>query len=174
MTDRRVHLVVMGVAGCGKSLIGQRIAQRLALPMIEGDSFHPRSSVDKMARGEPLNDGDRAGWLQVLGQELQRHPDGAVLACSALKKKYRDTLRVAVRDLAFVHLSITPEESQRRVSSRPDHFYPPSLVESQFEALEDPAGEPNVLVVDGTLPIDEIARQAADWLRGRKGRGGVS
>ena len=165
--SRPVHVVVMGVAGCGKSVVGSAIARLLELAMIEGDTFHPQSNIDKMAHGKPLDDEDRAGWLQALVEELRRRPQGAVLACSALKKKYRDTLRTATPDLAFVHLSITPEESQRRVSSRPGHFYPPSLVASQFEALEDPAGEPGVLVVDGTLPIEVIAHQAADWLRER-------
>ncbi|MEO8248912.1 MAG: gluconokinase [Burkholderiales bacterium] len=165
--NESIHVVLMGVAGCGKSVVGQRIARLLDLPMIEGDAFHPQSNVEKMARGEPLDDADRAGWLQILGQQLQNHPKGAVLACSALKKKYRDVLRCPVPGLAFVHLSITPEESQRRVSSRPDHFYPPSLVASQFEALQDPADEPGVLVVDGTHPVDDIARQATQWLRDR-------
>ena len=88
-----------------------------------------------------------------------------MLTCSALKRHYRDKLRQAVPTLAFVHLAITPAESQRRVSSRPAHFYPPSLVASQFETLEDPAGEPRVLVVDGTLPIDALAQRVAQWLR---------
>ena len=160
-----MYLVVMGVAGCGKSAVGQRIGQLLGPPLIEGDDFHPRSNVEKMARGQALNDDDRAGWLEALGQELQRHSQGAVLTCSALKRHYRDKLRQAVPTLSFVHLAITPAESQRRVSSRPGHFYPPSLVASQFETLEDPAGEPRVLVVDGTLPIDALAQRVAQWLR---------
>ena len=160
-----MNLVVMGVAGCGKSVVGQRVAQLLSLPLIEGDDFHPSSNVEKMARGQALNDDDRAGWLMALGLELQQHPAGAVLTCSALKRRYRDTLRRAVPTLAFAQLAITPAESQRRVSSRPGHFYPPSLVASQFEALEDPQDEPRVLVVDGTLPIDVLAEQIAAWLR---------
>ena len=159
-----IHLVVMGVAGCGKSVVGQRIGQLLELPLIEGDDFHPRSNVEKMARGQALSDDDRAGWLDALGQELRRHPGGAVLTCSALKRRYREKLRQAVPTLAFVQLAITPEESQRRVSSRPGHFYPPSLVASQFETLENPVGEPRVLVVDGTLPIDVLAQRTAQWL----------
>lgn len=165
--SRPIHVVIMGVSGCGKSVVGRRIAQLLDQKLIEGDAFHPQSNIDKMARGEPLDDADRAGWLQALAEELKRRPQGAVLACSALKKKYRDTLRAATPDLTFIHLSITPEESRRRVASRPGHFYPASLVGSQFEALEDPAGEPGVLVVDGTLPIDTIAHRSVDWLRAR-------
>ena len=164
MTDS-IHVVVMGVSGCGKSAVGGRVAHLLERPLVEGDDFHPRSNVDKMARGQALTDEDRAGWLDALGKELQRHPGGAVLTCSALKRRYRDKLRQAVPTLAFVHLSITPDESLRRVSSRPGHFYPPSLVASQFEALEDPAGEARVLAVDGTLPIPALAAHIAQWLR---------
>ncbi len=159
------HLVVMGVAGCGKSVVGQRVARLLGLPLIEGDDFHPAANVGKMARGQALDDADRAGWLEALGRELHQRPGGAVLTCSALKRRYRDTLRQAMPTLAFAQLAITLAESQRRVSSRPGHFYPPSLVASQFEALEDPCHEPRVLVVDGTLPIDALAARIAQWLR---------
>ena len=159
-----IHTVVMGVAGCGKSAVGQRMATQLGLPLIEGDDFHPASNVAKMQRGVALTDADRADWLNTLGAELLKHPRGAVLTCSALKSAYRDTLRRAVQRLHFVHLAITESESLRRVAQRPGHFYPPSLVASQFEALEDPASEPNVLVVDGALPLDTLATQATDWL----------
>lgn len=161
-----IHVVVMGVAGCGKSAVGARIAQQLGLPLIEGDDFHPASNVAKMQQGLPLNDEDRAGWLQTLGGELARHAGGAVLSCSALKRAYRDTLRAAVPGLHFIHLAITPQESQRRVSQRKDHFYPPSLVASQFEALQDPAGEPRVLVVDGSASLETLAAQAVRYLSG--------
>ena len=129
----------MGVAGCGKSAVGERIAQSLGLPLVEGDEFHPASNIDKMSRGLPLEDDDRAGWLDRLAAELARHPAGAVLTCSALKRAYRDRLRAAAPGLRFVHLQLTQEEALRRVQSRGGHFYPPSLVASQFEALEDPA-----------------------------------
>jgi gluconokinase len=160
-----VHLVVMGVSGCGKSAVGQRIAAQLGLPLIEGDDFHPQRNIDKMQQGTPLTDEDRADWLLLLGAELARHPGGAVLTCSALKRAYRDTLRTAVPDLRFVHLAISQDESLRRVASRADHFYPPSLVASQFAALQDPAGEPGVLAVDGTASLDAIAASAVAWLR---------
>ena len=89
----RVRVVVMGVAGCGKSAVGQLIAAQLGLPLIEGDDFHPASNVSKMQRGVALTDDDRADWLQTLGLELARHTEGAVLTCSALKAAYRDSLR---------------------------------------------------------------------------------
>lgn len=160
-----VHVVVMGVSGCGKSAVGERIAQSLGLPLVEGDEFHPASNIDKMRRGLPLEDEDRAGWLDLLAAELARHPAGAVLTCSALKRAYRDRLRAAIPALRFVHLQLTQHEALRRVQSRGGHFYPPSLVASQFGALEDPAGEPGVLGVDAGLPLDAVAEQAVRWLR---------
>lgn len=156
----------MGVAGCGKSAVGQRIAQALHLPLIEGDEFHPPSNIEKMRQGRPLADEDRAGWLDRLGQELQRHPDGAVLTCSALKRSYRDRLRQAAPGLRFVHLALSQEQALRRVAARDGHFYPPSLVASQFEALQDPSGEAGVLAVDADLPLDEVSAQAVAWLSG--------
>ena len=162
-----IHVVVMGVAGCGKSAAGQRIAARLGLPLIEGDDFHPPGNIEKMRQGLPLDDADRAGWLARLGEELAANPRGAVLTCSALKRAYRDRLRAAVPDLRFVHLALSPHQALERVASRTDHFYPPSLVASQFEALEDPQGEAGVLAVDATLHLDRVAQQACDWLSPR-------
>ena len=160
-----MHVVVMGVSGCGKSAVGERIAQSLGLPLIEGDEFHPPSNIDKMRRGLPLDDADRAGWLDQLAAQLALHPAGAVLTCSALKRAYRERLRAAAPALRFVHLQLTQDEALRRVQSRGGHFYPPSLVASQFEALEDPAGEPGVLAVDAALSLDAVATQALGWLR---------
>lgn len=161
-----LHVVVMGVAGCGKSVAGAELAARLALPLIEGDNFHPEGNIRKMREGTPLSDADRAGWLQQLAAELRQQPGGAVLTCSALKRAYRDTLRGAVPQLHFVHLSLTPHQAMERVAARTDHFYPPSLVASQFEALEDPRGEPHVLVVDATRHVDRLVEDAARWLAG--------
>jgi gluconokinase len=160
-----LHVVVMGVAGCGKSEVGQRIAASFGLPLVEGDAFHPPANIDKMRRGIALADEDRAGWLDVLARELASHARGAVLTCSALKRTYRDRLRAAVPGLRFVHLALPPEEAQRRVASRPGHFMPPSLVASQFAALEDPAGEAGVTVVDACRPLDEVAHLACRALR---------
>ena len=160
-----MHVVVMGVSGCGKSEVGERVAALLNLPLIEGDSFHPRANIEKMRNGIALTDHDRAGWLDILAREMARHSQGAVLTCSALKKSYRDRLRAATPALKFVHLALSEEEAQRRVASRPGHFYPPSLVASQFAALEDPAGEPGVVMVDAMRPLDEVAATAARALR---------
>ena len=159
-----VWLVVMGVAGCGKSALGQHIAAKLALPLIEGDDFHPASNIEKMQGGIALTDDDRAEWLATLGSQLASHPGGAVLTCSALKLAYRNTLRRAAGGLKFVHIAISQAESLRRVGQRPAHFYPPHLVASQFEALQDPAGEPGVLTLCGDLPVEQLAAQAVAWL----------
>jgi gluconokinase len=160
-----MHVVVMGVAGCGKSEVGQRIANALQLPLVEGDAFHPPANIAKMKGGVPLDDGDRAGWLDVLARELASHPQGAVLTCSALKKAYRDRLRAGAPRLRFVHLSLPEAEAQKRVASRPGHFYPPALVASQFAALEDPSGEAGVVTVDATQPLDEVVARALAGLR---------
>jgi gluconokinase len=160
-----LHIVVMGVSGCGKSAVGQRIARELDLPLIEGDEFHPATNIEKMRQGIPLDDADRAGWLEQLGRELARHPQGAVLTCSALKRSYRDKLRQACTGLRFVHLALSPEQAAERVARRGGHFYPPSLVASQFVALEDPSGEPGVLVLDACLPLEQVAQRAVDGLR---------
>lgn len=154
----------MGVAGCGKSVAGAELAARLALPLVEGDDFHPERNIGKMREGIPLTDEDRADWLHRLGQELRARPQGAVLTCSALKRSYRDTLRQAVPGLHFLHLALSPHQAMERVAARTDHFYPPSLVASQFEALQDPAGEPGVYVVDATQHVDRLVDAAAQWL----------
>ena len=159
-----IHVVVMGVSGCGKSAVGQRIARQLNLPLIEGDDFHPASNMAKMRQGVALTDADRADWLQTLSADLLGHPKGAVLTCSALKVAYRDILRTGSASLHFVHLVITQEESLSRVGNRPGHFYPPSLVASQFAALQDPTGEPCVLALDGQLALDDLTAQAVAWL----------
>lgn len=161
-----LHVVVMGVSGCGKSAVGAELAARLGLPLVEGDDFHPEGNIRKMREGVPLTDGDRADWLRRLARELRTFPDGAVLTCSALKRSYRDTLRSAVPQLHFLHLALSQHQALERVASRTDHFYPPSLVASQFSALEDPAGEPLVLAADATAHVDRIVEQATRWLVG--------
>lgn len=162
-----LRVVVMGVSGCGKSSVGQGIAKKLSLPLVEGDEYHPERNIQKMQHGIALIDEDRADWLFILGETLASN-GGMVLTCSALKASYRNLLRhacsTAGRKLFFVHLAISQAESLRRVGSRKGHFFAPSLVASQFETLQDPTGEPGVLTLDGEEPIDALAQQAADWL----------
>lgn len=152
--------VVMGVSGCGKSSLGRALAEATGLPMVEGDDFHPRANIEKMQNGIALADADRAGWLQALGAELARHPGGAVLTCSALKRSYRDVLRAAVPPLRFVFLHIDRAEAQARVTARAaDHFFSTTLVDDQFATLEDPSGEPGVARVEATDAIPALVAQ---------------
>jgi len=161
-------IVVMGVAGCGKSCIGAAIAARSGGRLIEGDAFHPAANIEKMSAGVPLDDADRAGWLVLLGQELQatlKAGERPILTCSALKRRYRDALREAVPELGFVFLELTPAEAEKRVLARPGHFMPASLIESQFAALESPRGEPLTLALDATRPVAALAESVHDWLK---------
>jgi gluconokinase len=156
----------MGVAGCGKSVIGAEIALNSGGRLIEGDAFHPQANIDKMSAGTPLDDEDRAGWLTRLGEEMAaalRNGERPVLTCSALKLKYRERLRQAVPGLGFVFLELSKEMATERCAHRPGHFMPASLVDSQFATLEAPYGEDRTLVVDATQPIDAIGKQAAAW-----------
>lgn len=158
-------VVIMGVAGCGKSSVGQRLASTLRLPLIEGDAFHPKQNVEKMRNGQALSDADRADWLSALGLELSTYPAGAVLTCSALRRSYRDSLRKHSPGLCFVFLDINPETALLRVTARAgEHLFPPSLVSSQFATLESPVGEPRVLRIDAALPIETITSTTTQWL----------
>jgi gluconokinase len=158
-------IVIMGVSGCGKSSLGAAVAHAEGLPLIEGDDHHSEQSRGKMSQGIALTDQDRDGWLTLLGQHLQASPHGAVLTCSALKRKYRDQLRAASPGLRFVFLELTRDVAQSRVASRPSHFFSASLVDSQFAALESPVGEPGVLRVDATAPLTQLRAQVDRWLK---------
>lgn len=157
-------LVVMGVSGCGKSHVGAAIAQRLGLPLVEGDDFHPEANRQRMQAGMALTDADRSGWLDVLGAQLARHPGGAVLTCSALKRDYRDRLRAAATGLRFAWLDLDRDAAAARVAQRSAHFFPAGLVATQFEALEPPLGEPGVLRLDALAPSAQLVAQVAQWL----------
>lgn len=158
-------IAVMGVAGSGKSCVGQALAQSLKLPLIEGDDFHSKRNLDKMHRGLALTDTDRADWLTALGQALEQHETGAVLTCSALKRAYRDRLRSHAPGLRFVFLDIDPDTASQRVTERASaHLFPASLVQSQFATLESPVGEPGVLQVNDTQSLAHLQKIIIDWL----------
>ena len=159
------RLVIMGVAGCGKSSLGEQAARALGLPLLEGDHFHPEANVQKMRAGVALSDADRAAWLDTLAARLAERSEGVVLTCSSLKRRYRDRLRAAAPDLRFAFLRLTREQSRERVAAREGHVFPVSLVDSQFDALEDPSGEPGVLALDAMRPIDELVAELVRWLR---------
>jgi len=158
-------LIVMGVAGCGKSSLARAVAEVQGLPLIEGDDHHSAANRARMAQGIALTDADRQEWLATLGRLLQAHPRGAVLTCSALKRSYRDQLRAASPGLRFAFLDITRAAAAQRVAARPSHFFAASLVDSQFATLESPAGEPGVLRLDAELPLGTLQRQVQQWLQ---------
>lgn len=160
-----VSIVIMGVAGCGKSSLGVAVAQHIGLPLVEGDDHHSPDSLSKMRRGIALTDADRDGWLAALAKALQDQPGGLVLTCSALKRIYRDRLRQAAPGLRFVYLDISREQALARVTERAaSHFFSTSLVDSQFTTLEPPTGEAGVLRVDATAPLAQLEAQVCNWL----------
>jgi len=154
----------MGVAGCGKSSLGACVADALGWELIEGDDFHVESSKAKMRMGVPLADADRAAWLDMLGLELALHRQ-AVLTCSALKRSYRDQLRSHLPDLRFAFLQLDEAAARDRVAARfGEHLFPPTLVASQFAALEPPRGEAGVLWLDATLPLGALKAEVLQWI----------
>lgn len=159
-------LVVMGVAGCGKSSLGTALAEAEGAHLIEGDAYHSASNREKMRRGIPLTDADRAGWLDTLAGQLSAHPARVVLTCSALKRAYRERLRAAAPGLRFVFMEIDPASARARVEARDAHFFSPTLIASQFEALESPVGESGVLRVDALVPLAHLRDEVSAWLRG--------
>lgn len=138
-TESQVPLVVvMGVAGSGKSTVGSLLAERLGVRYAEADDFHPPANVAKMSAGTPLDDEDRRPWLDAIGVWLAEHADrGGVVSCSALRRRYRDRLREqSGARLFFLHLDGSEELVSARMAGRKGHFMPPALLRSQFETLE--------------------------------------
>ncbi len=137
--------VVMGVSGCGKSSIGAGFAAAIGARFVDGDDLHPPANIAKMSRGQPLNDDDRAPWLDRVGRELAQ--GNTVVACSALKRKYRDQIR-AQASTVFLFLRGSRETLLARMAARPGHFMPPSLLDSQLATLEPPTADEAHLVQD--------------------------
>ena len=142
----------MGVAGCGKTTIGSKLARSLGVLFLDADDFHPEANLKKMSSGIPLDDLDRIPWLESLREEL-RSNRGCVLACSALKQNYRSMLEDADRNTVFIMLDISKETARRRVLSRANHFMPETLIDSQFDSLERPT---DALVVDAEAPVNSV------------------
>ncbi len=161
-------VVVMGVAGSGKTEVAREIAARLSLDYVEGDAFHPPANVAKMKSGQPLVDDDRWGWLDALGAEAGRHRGGCVIACSALRAVYRQRLRASIGErITFVFLDAPAPVAAARVFARPGHFMPASLVESQLATLERPDAEHDVITIDATLPLPAVVVAAETALSAR-------
>ena len=150
-------IVVMGVSGSGKSTVGAALAQRLRVPFADADDFHPPANIAKMTAGQPLDDDDRYPWLEAIGTWLAEHCDsGGVMSCSALRRKYRDQLRRHCQDVEFLHLAGTPEVIGKRQASRPGHFMPASLLQSQFATLEPLDADERGIAIDVDQNIDAI------------------
>jgi gluconokinase len=166
-----VAIVVMGVAGSGKTVVGEALAARMGLPFRDADEFHPPENVARMSAGVALTDEDRWPWLDAIGEALCRAPGGIVVACSALRRVYRDRLRqAAARPVTFLYLSGSRRTIGRRIGGRRGHFMPPSLLDSQFATLEPPGPDERSLEVSVEPPLDEVVDAALAAVRAGAGR----
>ena len=158
--------VMMGVSGSGKTTIARGVAQPEGWRLVEGDDYHPPANVAKMHAGTPLTDEDRLPWLRALAREIdamRERGEQAVVACSALKRAYRDILIGARRDVVLVYLQGSKELIAARVAARKGHFMPPALLDSQFATLEEPGEEEHPIVASIAPPpdaiVDDVVRQ---------------
>ena len=161
-------VVVMGVSGSGKTTIGTLVAHALGVEFIDGDSLHPLENVQKMAAGTPLDDDDRWPWLEIVGRTLHEHGErreGLVVACSALKRVYRERIRSQAPSALFLHLDGTVEVLTRRIEGRSGHFMPAALLESQIETLEPLAQEEGGYVLNIDQPVADMVDDAVTRLR---------
>ena len=149
--DHHIY-VLMGVSGSGKSAVASEVAHQLHAAFLDGDFLHPRSNINKMASGEPLNDDDRTPWLQALNDAafaMQRTNKVSLIVCSALKKSYRDILRKGNPNLSFIYLKGDFEVIEQRLKARKGHFFKTQMLVTQFETLQEPGADENdVLIVD--------------------------
>ena len=157
------RVIIMGVAGCGKSSVGAGLAQALGATYEDGDDLHPQANIDKMSAGIPLDDEDRAPWLDLIGQRLKAAQSPLMIGCSALKRSYRDRIRAAAQnEIWFLHLSGTRAVIEARMSQRKGHFMPVSLLDSQFAALQplEPDEQGQAVDINQTL-VQVIAASGA-------------
>lgn len=167
------RVVVMGPSGSGKSVVGAALAERLAarfpgVAFVDADDLHPAANIEKMRAGVPLDDDDRAPWLRLVGEALANGSAGLVVACSALRRAYRDLIRSACPDALFVELVVPADELADRMGSRPGHFMPPALLASQLDLLEPTGADERGVRVENVGTVDDvvsrvIAALAADW-----------
>lgn len=160
MMATQPKLLVMGVSGCGKSRVGSLLAQALAVPFFDADDYHSRANVEKMASGIPLTDDDRAGWLSDLAGLIGREEAGLVLACSALKRVYRERLRADNPALRVVYLHGDFDTIWSRLDRREDHYFNgQAMLESQFQSLQEPEPDEGAIVLDVTASPEHLVRQ---------------
>ncbi|CAI0815607.1 Thermoresistant gluconokinase [Serratia fonticola] len=162
-------IILMGVSGSGKSTIGAAVAREIKAKFIDGDDLHPRANIQKMASGQPLNDEDRAPWLQRLNDaaySLNHKNESGIIVCSALKRRYRDLLRKDNDNMVFVYLKGSFETILARLQARSGHFMPTELLKSQFEALEEPgADEKDVICVDIDTDVEGVVGRCVAALK---------
>lgn len=168
MTDAP-SLVLMGVSAAGKTVVGRDAAARAGVTFLDADDLHPAANVAKMAAGHPLDDADRAPWLDAVGAALRDHRP-CIMACSALKRSYRARLRELAPATLFALLDVPRPVLEQRLEKRAGHYMPPSLLDSQLATLESPAPGELVTVLDGELSIPVLAQQVADLLAVPQGR----
>ena len=168
MTDP-LHVVVMGVSGCGKSTLASALAQRLQLDMKDGDDLHLSESVEKMRSGVALTDADRWPWLDRIGDYLAQatpNQNGRIVACSALKRVYRDRIRARAGKVVFIFLDGDAELIRQRMARRAGHYMPPELLDSQLRTLELPApDETDILTLPIATSVDALVAQALAGLK---------
>ena len=168
MTKQHAQMIVlMGVSGCGKSTIGLQLAKSTGIAFYDGDDFHSDANKAKMSRGESLNDSDREPWLQAIVDFAQTECDAGrslLVACSALKRIYREQLRTLRASVKFAHLAGSMELIEARLSERTDHFMPKSLLQSQFDTLESPAGEEGVIEVSIDQSMGEVVNEIEEFV----------
>lgn len=159
------RIVLMGVAGSGKSAVGDALAARLGATYVDGDDLHPPQNIARMSRGEPLTDEDRWPWLTLVGRRLAEPGGTLIVGCSALKRRYRDLIRKeAHRSVTFVHLAGSRELIAARMGARAGHFMPASLLDSQFAALEPPADDEDAITVDIDRPLERMVEAIVETL----------
>ncbi|GAB2937415.1 gluconokinase [Rhodococcus aerolatus] len=155
--------MVMGVSGSGKTTVAEALAERLGVVAAEADEFHPEANIEKMRAGHPLDDDDRAPWLAAIADWLAEQVDAgraAVITCSALKRRYRDTLRGAGPEVVFLHLAGPEEVVAERMGGRRGHFMPTALLDSQYADLEPLGDDEGGLTADVTRPVADIVDDA--------------
>ena len=160
-------VVVMGVSGCGKTAVGSRLAQDIGARFVDADDLHPSANIEKMRAGIALDDADRAPWLALLNARLREAAaagEAMVMACSALRQRYRDTLCAGVPGLRFVHLTGSRELIAARLAARQHRYMPASLLESQLAALEPPA---DAVLVEVAGPLEDVVAAARRGLARR-------